>query len=503
VHFANHFCMRVGRLDRTSWQRIVLTALLATLAIPGCAGVKPPAVSIEDLVLQAEASIEAQAWQRATSALDQVLGSRAFAQFPAAKRQHLLRLAGLSAAMQDELEQASALLMRAADEAGRNPEVESLLISVTLHAGDVEAAAGRVVRFVVEWPQYSGAILDPLLHLSWPGKLPAAGRLAYLQSLFDARVDERIPTLGRSWIDLALMRLDAGDAAAARTIASRVRRPSDIVLLRVDARFDGIVDRSSPDLDVARAAVDHIGRVFALLQSDAAHGGVLIELATSMYVAGNHGGLMRLGDSLIDLPEGDHLLDAYDARAWIIDTMSRAADALDETDRAVALMTRAAGMEEHGGVNVSHRLNLGAYLCDLGRADAAARAIETLGEMSGFGKLTLASVKRCIAELRGDVASHESAIAFLRANSADGPLFVAEQLLRVKDIDGAAELLQGALADPDKRLEALAWVQTYRELPSRIRGYAEARTQLLEREDVRQAIAAVGRIEEQPIFKYG
>jgi hypothetical protein len=113
-----------------------------------------------------------------------------------------------------------------------------------------------------------------------------------------------------------------------------------------------------------------------------------------------------------------------------------------------------------------------------------------------------ASIEHCAALQQKDAKAARRALAHLREHRDDAQEIWIWALVEADRMDDAASALVATLTDPAARGDMLAAIQDYREpapLPAFVPAQARWRA-LLARADVLEAVAAVGRIERQPIF---
>jgi hypothetical protein len=115
----------------------------------------------------------------------------------------------------------------------------------------------------------------------------------------------------------------------------------------------------------------------------------------------------------------------------------------------------------------------------------------------------VASVRACAAELTGDAALRDEAMAFLREHADDNPAAITRAYLCINDLDGAADMYVRRLGDPERRDGALMALQIYADPDRPALPHNAILRQRLEqvraRADVRAAVESVGRIEEVPL----
>ena len=136
-----------------------------------------------------------------------------------------------------------------------------------------------------------------------------------------------------------------------------------------------------------------------------------------------------------------------------------------------------------------------------GQADAALTGVSD-ANASPYGRMQIAEVRLWIAIQRNDVAGTQRQLEFLRSHGTDSVETLEETLVHAGDTEGAAKLLITRLLDPDQRGSALLGVQGYAlpTAPPLVVRDREQWSSLLNREDVRNAINQVGRLENYPLL---
>jgi tetratricopeptide (TPR) repeat protein len=361
--------------------------------------------------------------------------------------------------------------------------------------GNRPRAAAAFLQVARGWPALLPNIDPRLVHglLRREGADPTA-RLAVMQALFDSDWDRQRPAASHVWFELALARLERGEPALAATALARIRLASELVKLRIDRRFDALVDPGAPAFDVERAAR---GNVLELMQ--AATGPqppeqVLVELGFAMLTAGMDDGLLRMTDDILAAAEGAGGGTAIEAgeRAWLLAQRAIALRRLGRVDAALEQLRQASRIDQAGE---GPRLQLALLHCSLNQPAAARRVLAGTDAASAHGHMLAATVRLRAALREGDRAEVAQAIAWLEAHRNDSPRLHLEGLLHAGRIDAAAEVLRDLLAAESTRVDALYWVQQFRE-PAALPGefaYREARTRLLARSDVATAVQRVGR----------
>jgi len=446
----------------------------------------------------------ARDWPLAQAALDRLLASKEFVALDAASQQQALTMAAWTAVELGQPAQARDLYVRALEAAPPSPNIVYLLAWLESGLGNTAAAVHWVSHYFDAWPdQFKNIDSTFLASLAWNEKLPSDKRLAYLQVLFDAEWVKGEPTASRLWIDLAIARIERGEFDQARNVLARVDTSLEIVVLRSDRRFDGLIERDDPRWSAEQSAKRHVQRLqAALAAAPRVSGEMIVELGIAMYIAGMHAEWLEMAYPLLANTGNDSPLNSSDSRAWVLDRVAWSETALGHTDKAVAALQQAIDLPEASGVNVSQRLNLGSYLCLIGRSDDALAMVETVGPMSGYGQMVQASIRHCVALSKQDRAAAKEALDYLREHAEQGPMATLDELLSAGHMDESAELYVRLIADAKTRTDVLLWSQTYLP-PPEFPGAATERAnrlRLLAREDVRAAIAKVGRVESYGIL---
>lgn len=454
----------------------------------------------------AHAWYQAGDFRRAGPAFARALDDPRFATLETTERHALLSAAAWSSAQQGELEGARELYGRATSSAAPDPDDWYRLALVELDLGHHDAAATAFTRLVEGWPELLAnldpLVLQPMLYGTEPDS-PA--RLGMMQALLDANWRSAGGMESNVWYQLALRRVIRGERELARAPIRRVTDPSNIMRMRVDRRFDGLVDRDAWAFDVGLAARRWVER---LRQDSASAPGRLeprVQLSYALLTAGMHDELFALVDeslaAIAGAPPGEQPFADLEQQAWLMNNRAIALRRLGRHDEALAELERASRLTEHGESNVSQALNLGQFRCLLGHPEAALEAIGRAGEMSGYGRMVEASVRHCAALQLGDAAAARRSLAFLESHRDDAQTAYLEGLLNEGRLDAAADVLVALLDSDEDRVEALALVQDYASAEpfpfNRKRDASLAA--LIARPDVRAAIERVGRIERQPI----
>lgn len=438
-------------------------------------------------------------------ALSAVIAHPAFAALPDAQRHQALSAAAFVAIRLDQLPRAREQYLAATRVDPADPDDWYRLSLIERWLGNHEAAAAHLLYLLRNWPQLLGNLpeqdISQLVHRMAPDS-PA--RLELLQTLFDASWTRDGLDASDLWYALALMRVERGEAEAARAAITRITDPMGMVKLRADRRFDALVDRGDERFDAARAArtrADEL-RVMAMLHPERLD--VLRELTYAMLTAGDNRDVLAMTDAaLAVLAEGTETspFKDIDEQVWLMNNRAIALRRLGRIDEALAQMQHASRLTERGEPNVSQVLNLGQFYCSLGRPDDAVAVIAQVGGMSGYGRMVQASVQHCAAQRSGNVAAAAQALAYLRAHRQDSEILFLEALIEADRLDEATAVMVAQLESPHDRADALIAVQQFRSpepLPGDV-AYRAREHRVIARAEVQAAVQRVGRVEHHDI----
>jgi tetratricopeptide (TPR) repeat protein len=372
--------------------------------------------------------------------------------------------------------------------------------------GNFDGAATAVVAFAKKWPALLEDEQDFILELIDKAEPDSSARLGLMQTLFDVGFKAQPLDASDVWYQLALTRVVRGEPEAARAVIARITWPEMLIQLRSDKRFDGLVDPNAEQFNVTHAASRRLDLVRArsILHPDKLQ--IVIELATTMMIEGLDEGALELTDGVLaDLASASGVKYAdIDRKIYIMTNRAVALDRLGRTDEALAQFQQATLVEQNRDANIEHVLNLADYYCDLGRADDALATVAKVGEwLSVSGTVRVASIKHCAAVLQGDRKGEDQALVFMRELRNSRPATFMTALLRSNRMDEAAKMVIEKLESPHDRGEMLYRMQDYSVRAKRLPSYVLAHERwklLMAREDVRNALDKVGRIQQYDIY---
>ena len=381
---------------------------------------------------------------------------------------------------------------------------------------DAWGDSGVAIKTVAKnWPQSLSELNDEavqwtVMQMGRDKKLTAE-RLELLNALYDAKfqLEWHIePT--DLWRELVLQALERKDIARARAVLKRIDSPGALVRMRIDRRFDAIVQAEPGAFDVAAASQAECRKLRREMAANPARLGPVVQYMYSLFTVGEYAEVISLADRILaqnakaskEKPAFD---DVAEKLNWIYDLKSQALRGLGRWDEALTIQEEARRQRETSTDKVSQAINLGGSYLLRHRPEDALKSLEGIDwarELSGYGRMQLQHVRlRAYLQL-GKHEEAEKVFAYLRENKIDAPDSWQEAMLDWGDVNGAAALYIARLRDPDDRAAALYAAQTFKPVP-RLPGELESTERwrkMLARPDVTAAINEVGRREQHPIY---
>lgn len=449
------------------------------------------------------ALLRAKDYPGALARLRPVIDDEAFAERPAAERRRLRHGTAQVAAFAGDLDYAAAQFRAAIADGSTNPDDWFLLTLVESDRRDYEAAAQAMAATARRWPDGMDRFTSiQVLFVFSNARKGGPAERALAEALFESGWD--LPQFGGAnevWHRLALRRLADGDREGAAAALARLAAPRQLVQVRVDRRFDDLVDRDGPTLDIARAAARHANelRLQVLLAPERLD--VLLSQLQALVSAGEFEEALAISDdALARIAAADPGAPPFEDMDYVGALGNLRANVLlhlGRTDEATAQLLASSESREFGVDNVSQVLNLSLHYSQRGQVDKAREALARVGDsLSPFGRMIQAYARLRIAIADGDDAAREAALEYLEGTQALEPTLYLQALLVAGDVDQAARRLVGQLADETARSEALYFLQGLRSppvLPGDV-AFRANREALLARADVRAAVQRVGRI---------
>jgi tetratricopeptide (TPR) repeat protein len=440
-------------------------------------------------------------------AFESAIADPLFAGLDAADQRSTLSAAAKAANRTGDLKRARALYRRATTQYAMDPDDVYRLSLVEYELKHYRPSMDAYLELVERWPELLDETDAPHFYRLYRAieNNPDDG-LRLLQAMFDAKWDD--PTNDSSWVwfELARMRMIRGEHDLARLAVKRITAPAQIVRMRVDKRFDPIVDRSARAFDVNAAALRAVDAMHRKSEAKPLDLDVQVQYTYALLDAGRNDDVVahvgRLLDTIAAGKVDEPLYRNTQEQVWLMNNRAIAMRRLGRLDEAIAEMQRASALTEDGQINVSQALNLGTLHCSLGRPDDALAAIDTLGQMSPYGELVESMVRLRAALQKGDRRRAGSALNAIRRNSDESPTVLLDALMHAGRVAEAAGTIVDLLESSDQRTDILDWLQQYRRsdpLPGDLE-YRSNIDAVREREEVRAAVDKVGRIERHDIY---
>jgi hypothetical protein len=374
--------------------------------------------------------------------------------------------------------------------------------------GDPEATLQAFEHFLAHDPAFLRKVpLSAVTNVMYAADLldPTGERkLAALEALARIGYDGALPSEGDVVrFAAARLMLARGRAAEARERLDGVTNVVALALMRVDALFVPL--RADPAfesrLDPPAALERDLARVRAAVEDD--EESLILDnlLATRLKWAARNEEALQLVDVALARATADprDYADGYYHRRLLFGTRSELLVELGRTDDAVAAMLDGANQREYRRANVTEMIMLGRLLVELGRGDEMLPLLPRITGTSLREQAWVEAIRSCAGAQVGNEALRTEGLDYLRAREADGPAALSQALLCSGDVEAAAALMvrrlerQGTSADALLALQERSGLRRD-ELPYRkilLQRFAELRA----REDVRDAAAAVGRVE--------
>jgi tetratricopeptide (TPR) repeat protein len=195
----------------------------------------------------------------------------------------------------------------------------------------------------------------------------------------------------------------------------------------------------------------------------------------------------------------------YDTQyEWVLINRADALYSLGRYEAAIVQMDAASHLHEQAAANVSATLNLAEMYNELGQTQRASETLQRVSpaDLSPYGRMQLENGKLSVALAQHDERAAARALDYLRSHREDAIGTYQEALLAAHRDDEAATLLIARLREPRLRSEALLAVQVYAEdaQPAAVLEERARWRALVNRADVQQAIASVGRVAQYPLL---
>jgi hypothetical protein len=353
-------------------------------------------------------------------------------------------------------------------------------------------------------------------------------RYRFLQILYDADYTPRVPFQSADWFmaEFARMSADRGDMDTVGRIIRGLTDPEILLLIRIDRRFDDIRRQGGLDsyLNLEAAAQRQIARFGQLVEKypNALEGHV--SLSEALEIARQYQDALDVIEPIaLRLLEPGGREDFFDADEWENWALERYADALAQLghrDRADAIHFKATQVPERSGDNVSQQINYAANQFSKGNYRGSLAALSAVSDAgtSDYGNILVHLYTVCAIAMGGIEREYLDSFSYLLEKETEFGGQVLRAYLCLDELDGADQNLIRRLEHPEERIKALKSLQEFedererldqlwaRYAPNRSTGaltpgeLLDLRMDLVrQRDDVLEAVDAVGRIELVPL----
>ncbi|WP_460711559.1 tetratricopeptide repeat protein [Lysobacter terrae] len=444
----------------------------------------------------------------AAAALSAVIDDPLYGMLPKEGQRMLMSAMAWSTWQEGKPESARDLYLQATKIDGNEPHDWYRLAILERHLGDMPRSARYMTALVRRWPDRANNLDRQLLNVyAYRVEGNPPWRTDLLQALFDAGWDDSGNGVDSIWHQLALAYLDQSHPAAGAKVVERITDPLIIIRMRSDKRFDAVaasLDKLPTPQEAAERRIAELRRLVAVSPKRV---DLISALGTQLLVAGRSEEALALADTTLATIAADPTsFPNLDEKNWVMNDRASALRRLGRLDEALAEMESASRVDESGAPNVSQVLNLASLYCSAGRPKDALRAVERVKSgMSGYGRMVLSAVQHHAALQTGDRRAASEALNYLLAHRKESEAIVLEALLIEGRVDDAAQGLIRQFADPSKRDDALRFVQEFKTPPELVgdHSFSVHRDELLARDDVKAAVAQVGRMGVHEVFDYG
>lgn len=444
----------------------------------------------------------------AREALEDILAGPSFSQLDRTQKDNVLGWAAMAAAGQQDYEHAHQLALRMVELDSAAPKSWAFRFTFALRAGYIDDALTSVTYVVERWPEEAARVPSDELYrvVSAANRLPSSdAKLRLLSQLFE--IGWRRPFAGEPselWRELALVLVERGELSRARVVVARIAAPGSLVRARADRRFDPLLATSPELFDVAAAASAEIARLEAEVKAAPDFLEPVFYLSEALEYSDRCDEALQVLETAVARASGPTaeerpFRDTSRFLTWLLDQRARVLRCLGRDDEALQRRIRAARLTENGNSNTSQALNLAHLLLDMEQPSEALEVLESVGPMSGYGKMVEQWARLRAHDQLGNDDGVQEALAYLGDHRDDSLSHYQSALVRVGRVDEAAAVLIQRLEDLSSRVDVLEDVQRYGE------GADEPEDEegggLVDRADVRAVIARIGRVESYPYLR--
>lgn len=385
-----------------------------------------------------------------------------FGSLPEPLRQTVWNLIGLINLDLDRPVDAVAPLITASEMPSATQEHWMSRLEAQNRSRDMNGASTTVVQMLDRYPEVHADLSDTFLVQLAGNRLTdketaAALRLALYRSSW------RYEHASWVWVLLVDDLLEAGRAAEAAPVLSRITSPESLMKLAAMRRYDAVrAAAGAPDFDAAAVFAADLDRLRRLANKPHATLESRSDLIWGLFSRGRYEEALTLADGALAGQPPAAGSEHGDDYTWIMDTRARILMALGRPDEAIEQQRAAAARTEDGATNVSQTINLGWLYFRTGRNAEAMATVSDIGEgASPFGLMQAIQVRACAAVALGDTFAAETAYEYLVEHAAEAPTAVYEALACRGDVDAMARLLLNQFEDPDAADRAVAAMHVY------------------------------------------
>jgi tetratricopeptide (TPR) repeat protein len=466
-------------------------------------GLAPPLGRARDLVGQKQ-------YAQADDILRSLLAPDEFHALDGAQRLLALRLGSLTALQLRAPQRSLSLIRRACDMPESAGEDWTLRVWAANSAHEPRDAAQALTVLAQRWPdtlsrlQERGA-LDPAMRaLDKYGS--DADRDIVLSALFTVYFATEPDSSSGWWRDLALVQLGRSEQAAAVATLGRVTDPYVVISIEADKRFERIRGELESRLNVAEIARWSIESAAHRVRRNPDRLLPLIRLADLLADSLRFEESLRVVESAIDRQEAQGqtaYADSDALYATLLDYRAEALFSLGRFDAAIEQL-KSASAPAPPGTALDQLIDLAGTYSQLGRPQEALATLKKLTPADGADLQAELVKLSALVQLHDRKSSAES-LRVLGEHRDEALGTYQEALLIAQHNDEGAALLISRLADPRLRCAALVAVQQYSAGAQSPWMLEEDRLwrALIERGDVREAIARVGTVGAYPLRQPG
>jgi tetratricopeptide (TPR) repeat protein len=493
---------------RKTWLFIALIALPglapASVSKPSAPVTTDSMAAIHDKLAEAVKLQQSGDSVASMALLQEVLQSPAFVKLPPNEQQATLFLSGAINYERGEYKAAHEFLVKATE--GPSPKLQAwqVRLDAAFRLQDYRDAARCVATIARQWPDELGSIEDRMLYVIKHGLDVADAsdeELSLLEALFDAHWTDQNGFSATYWFELTRLLIEKGAVAKATVVAKSIHSVRMAVAMRIDKRFDAVIQANKGAFDIDRLAAKEIQQAEIASKEHPDKLAPLVHLLDLLNDKLQYQRVIAITDDTVAKAaggKGPAMYSDYDGfYTWMLNQRSAALQGLGRWDEAAAQLASAAQLTENGHINVSQALNLANLDANLLRPKDAMDVLAKLGQPSAFGRMQLEKVMLKIAVQQKDQAGIAKHMTYLRNNRNEAIGAWQDALLMVGDEDAAADLLIERLHNPQWRNDVLVEIQDYIDTPASpfYRDVEKHWKNVIKRPKVREAVNEVGRIE--------